>query len=63
MITLRKEDTRLDAFLEAIPEVLNGCPSKDFIDECDLFEVAVYLAQQLCLDIPEIKYDAEGNRI
>lgn len=54
---------RLDAFLEAIPEVFNGDPCKDFIDECDLFDVAVYLAQQLGLDIPEIKYDEEGNRI
>ena len=36
-------------FLEAVPEVRNGDPSKDFIDESALFEVAEEFAAQLNL--------------
>lgn len=63
LLILRKEDVQLDTFLEAVSEVHNGDPVNDFINEDDLFEVAVYLAQQLGLDIPKIEYDEEGYRI
>lgn len=36
-------------FLEAIPEIENGSPIKDYIDEYDLYEVTLEFARRLKL--------------
>ncbi len=49
MATNKWIDHRIQQFLKAIPNVENGCPIKDYINEYELYEVTCELAKRLGL--------------